>query len=61
MNGYFVPLTCPDCGSPLEHVNASRVNGQTECCAVARCVPCKHEFSVHVQVRPMPRHSRFAA
>lgn len=61
MNGYQFGLSCPECAGPLVHVNASKVNGRSECSAVAGCVSCRREFSVHVQVRPMPRHSRFAA
>lgn len=61
MNGYLLPLTCPECGDALEHVNASKVLAGTEACAIARCAACRREFSVHVAVRPMPRHSRFAA
>lgn len=61
MIGYRFDLACPDCGGALEHVNASRVNAGSECCAIARCDDCSREVSVHVQVRPMPRSSRFAA
>lgn len=61
MTGYLLPLACPTCAGPLVHVTASKVAAGTECCAVARCEPCRMEFSVHVQLRPMPRHSRFAA
>lgn len=61
MNGYLLPLTCPKCGLTLEHVNASKVTAESAACAVAACEPCRTEWSVHVQVRQMPRSSRFAA
>lgn len=55
MNGYLLPLSCPECAGLLEHVNAGKVNAGSECCAVARCVPCRREYGVFVQVRLMAR------
>ena len=54
MSGYQVDVCCYRCGSPVEHVNASKIMfGGTECSAVCRCVSCKREWFVQVLLRPL--------
>ena len=55
MNGYLLPLRCPQCGGPLAHVVASKVNAGSDCSAVAGCAACNREFAVFVQLREMAR------
>lgn len=61
MNGYLLPLRCSDCGHPLQHVTASKVSAGSSCSAVAECDHCGRGFSVHVQLRPMPKFARSSA
>lgn len=57
MNGYLLPLRCPACGEPLEHVNASHVGEvATTASAIAACARCRREFGVFVHLRPVQAH-----
>lgn len=60
MIGYRFDCLCPRCGGCLEHVNGTSQAG-SQSIAVARCEPCKREWTVNVQLREMPRESRFVA
>lgn len=60
MIGYIIPTRSPCCDLPLEHVTSSKVDAGTSCCAVARC-GCGSEFSIHVQLREVPKQRRRAA
>jgi hypothetical protein len=53
--GYLLPLTCQNCGAPLEHVASGRVYAGTEGSAIAKCTGtgCRREWQVHVSLRPV--------
>lgn len=53
--GYAMPLSCPRCGSTMDHVASSVPYAGTEASAIARCSRhgCHYEFQVMVHVRPV--------
>lgn len=52
VNGYYFDLNCPSCGGALEHANEGPVIGG-EVTAVASCIECGQDSSVHVRVYSM--------
>lgn len=52
--GYAMPLSCPRCGSTMDHGASSVPYAGTEASAIARCSAdgCHLEFQVIVHVRP---------
>lgn len=58
MIGYTIPVSCPCCDSPLEHVVASKVHAGSDCSAVARCEKCAMDWSVHVQLRMLEKRRK---
>jgi len=62
--GYFVPLTCPECGAEVVHHNDGAVIACREAKATCRCVRCGREWLVVVELVRVPleqaRHDRVA-
>lgn len=51
MTRYTVELTCPQCGSDLEHVTAGQPVCGTEVTAMARCPACRAQVRLSVFLR----------
>ena len=51
MIGLTIPVTCAECGEPVEVVNAGRVLAGSTATAIVGCVGCRTEFEVTVTLR----------
>lgn len=49
MKGYHFDLTCPTCSGELVHIT-SGAPSLGAACAIAECVKCRREISIHVSV-----------
>lgn len=53
-SGFFVPVSCPACGSGLD-VRASGVPSTSESSAVLSCPSCRLELQLLVRLLPVPK------
>lgn len=53
MNGYVFDLSCPQCGSEVDHVTSSAPCGG-DARAVCKCSRCSREWLVAVYLRAAP-------
>lgn len=53
MTGYRLELSCPQCGSEVDHVTSSVASGG-DARAVCKCSRCSREWLVTVYLRAAP-------